>query len=101
VVAQVDGLTDGLEGDADIGQTRDRERAGHRAGGHDQDVVADRGHVACGKLGGDLTRCVVDAGDSAGEVVTLPQHLAQRHHDVPRLDGSGRGFGQERLVRHV
>ena len=29
------------------------------------------------------------------------QLAAQRHDDVPRLDGAGRRLGQERLVGHV
>jgi len=101
VVAQVDGLADGLEGDALLGQARDRQRAGDRARRHHQDVVAEDLHVAVVGLDGGRASGVIDAGDPAAEDVAAGQHGAQRHHHVAGLDGTGRGLGQERLVGHV
>ena len=101
VVAQVDGLTDGLERDAGLGQPGDRQRAGDRAGRDDQHLVAHGRDVAAGELDGDLAVRVVDPHDAAGEVVALLQHLAQRDDDVARLDRTGRRLRQEGLVGHV
>jgi hypothetical protein len=101
VVAQEDGLADGLERDALLGEPGDRERARDRAGRDDEHVEAERRDVAVGQLDRDLPGGVADRRDPPGEHLALAQHPPQGHHDVARLDGARRRLGEERLVGHV
>ena len=101
VVAQVDGLTDGLEADAVLAQAGDRQRPGDRAGGDDDVVVRDLPGRAADRLHDRGLAGVVDPGHRAGDDLALAQLPPQRHHGVPGRDVAGRRLGQERLVGHV
>ncbi|CAM5632039.1 hypothetical protein SAURM35S_07714 [Streptomyces aurantiogriseus] len=106
VVAQADGLFDGLEADAVVGEARDGQRAGDGAGCEDEFVVhhlLGAGALLVGGEGGEGGGAlgVVDGGDLADDDPAVRQDAAQRHDDVPGGDGAGGRLGQERLVRHV
>lgn len=101
VVAQVDGLADGLHADADLGQARDGQRARDGAERRDEHVVLVLLDVTVGELDRDGLALVLDAGGAAGDHVAALEDLAQGHHDVAGLDGTGRRLGEERLVGHV
>ncbi len=106
VVAQADGLLDGLETDAALGEARDRQGAGDRTGRQHQLVVGQLQAAGAVLLGGRRRdrggpRGVVERGDLPDDDLAERQHPAQRHDDVPRRDGAGRGLGEKRLIRHV
>lgn len=106
VVAQADGLFDGLEPDGEVGEARNGQRAGDRTGRQDQFVVRQllgtRALLAGGEGGqGGGALGVVDGGDLADDDPAVRQDAAQRYDDVPRGDGARGGLWQERLVRHV
>ena len=87
---------------ADLGQPGDRQRPRHRARGEDEHVVAD----LLLRRPSAVRTCAVRAAWStevtAAVTIRQPrQHLAQRDHDVPRLERAGGRLGQERLVGHV
>ena len=75
--------------------------AGHRAGGDDDDVVAERELRALGRLHGGRPVRVVDRGDRARDEPGPAQVPAQRHRGVPRFDRAGQHLGKKRLIRHV
>ena len=102
LVAQRDGLLDGLEPGAALGQARDRERPRDRAGGDDDVLVREVVRRPLQWLDLRALALVVDRGDvPADDLGPLEQTPAQGDDDVARLDGSCRGLGQERLVGHV
>ncbi len=106
VVAQADGLFDGLETDAEFGQARDREGARDGTGGEDQFVVAELDGAGALLVGGEGldgrgALRVVDGRGLAYDDLAFGEGAAQRDDDVARGDGAGRRLGQEGLVRHV
>ncbi len=106
VVAQADGLFDGLEADAVVGEAGDGEGAGDGAGGEDEFVVLHRdraGALVGGGEGGDGRGAlgVVDGLDLADDDAALAEDAAQGDHDVAGGDGARGGFREEGLVRHV
>ncbi|CAM5250879.1 hypothetical protein SXANM310S_02311 [Streptomyces xanthochromogenes] len=106
VVAQADGLLDGLEADGVVREAGDRQGARDRTGREDEFVVRQTDGAGAvlgrgeGGDGGGAPR-VVDAVGLADDDPALVQDPAQRHHDMARGDVSGRRLGQEGLVRHV
>ncbi len=106
MVAQADGLLDGLEADAVIGKAGDRKGARDGAGGEDELVVRDldgTGAVLARGERGDGGRAlgVIDAPGLPDDEGAVLQDPAQRHDDVARRDGTGGGFGEERLIGHI
>ncbi|CAH0327840.1 hypothetical protein SRABI128_06515 [Microbacterium sp. Bi128] len=102
LVAQGDGLFDGLQADALVREALDRERAGDGAGGkHDVEVRNLEGVSTVG--GCDHCRAVgvVDRGDAALDEFRLLQVLAVRDDCVARLDVAAGNFRQEGLVGHI
>jgi hypothetical protein len=101
VVAQVDGLAHVLEPDTVLGQPGDRQRPGHRARRHHQDVVGQVERLAL--AGGDAGPLlgVGQPGHRPGDHPAPVQGAAQGDHHVPRLHGARGGLGQEGLVGHV
>ncbi len=101
VVAQADALLDTLHTDALLGEAGDREGAGDGAEGDHQVVEGQLVRLADQRRDdGDLA-VLVDAGDPAGENLSLGQHASQRDDDVPRRDAACGHFGEEGLVGHV
>jgi hypothetical protein len=101
VVAQVDGLADGLEADAVLGQARDREGARDGARGHHEVVVGDPLRGAGDRLDDRPALGVGQLGHPRGHDVDLRQDPAQRNHDVAGREVARRGLGEEGLVGHV
>src|SRR2546421_5163597 len=101
LVAQVDGLADGLETDRLLAQPGDRQGTGDAAGGDDDLVVRHLAGRADDRLDVRDPAGVFDPGDVPGQDVAAGQLPAQRHDRVPGRDVAGGDFGQERLVRHV
>ncbi len=102
VVAQGDGLFDGLQADALVREARDREGAGDGTSGqHDVEVGNLEGVATVG--GCDHCRAVgvVDRGDAALDEFRLLQVLAVRDDRVARLNVAAGNFRQEGLVGHV
>jgi hypothetical protein len=100
-VAQGDGLTHGLEADADVGQAGDGERARDRAGRHDDHVVGQLARGALGRLEGDDAFVVAHLRDGAVEYAHLGEDPPQRGHQVTRREVTRRRLRQEGLVGHV
>ena len=89
VVAQPDGLFDGLEADAVLGESGDREGAGDGAGGQHEFVVRDLDGARALLLGGEGGEGrgalgVVDGRGLADDDAALVEDAAQRHDDVTR-----------------
>lgn len=87
VVAQADGLLDGLEADAVLGETGDRERARDRAGGQDEFVVRQLLGARALFLGGEGAEgrgalAVVDGGGLADDDPAPVEDTAQRDDDM-------------------
>jgi len=99
VVAQVDGLADGLEADA-CSPGRDRQQPEI-----DPSALTSTSYSTvsmCPSIDSTVASSWrARSCDAPGEHVATAQHLAQRHDHVPRLDGPGRRLRQERLVGHV
>ncbi len=101
VVAQVDGLTDGLEGDALLGQSGDRQQSRDGAERHHEHVVVELLDVPVGCLHRDGLVRVLDGVHAGGQNVAASKHPAQRHDHVTWLDGPRSRLRQEGLVGHV
>ena len=86
MVAHGDGLLDGLEADAVLGEAGNGQGAGDGAGGEHQFVVAEQFGAARvrGGEGGDGggARRVVDGGRLADDDMALVEDAAQRHDDM-------------------
>lgn len=87
VVAQADGLLDGLEADAVFGETRDREGARDRAGRQDEFVVRQLLGAGALFLGGESAEgrgalAVVDGGGLADDDPAAVEDTAQRDDDM-------------------
>ena len=88
VVAQADGLLDGLEADAVVGEAGDRQGARDGAGGEDELVVGEplsARPLLLGGEGGDGGGAfrVVHGGDLADQDPAPGEDAAQRDDDVP------------------
>nr|WP_255345796.1 hypothetical protein [Streptomyces chartreusis] len=106
VVAQADGLFDGLEADGVIGEAGDGQGARDGAGGEDEFVVRQLFGARALLLGGEGGEGggalgVVDGGGLADDDPALGQDAAQRYDHMAGRDRAGRRFGQERLIGHV
>ncbi len=101
VVAQVDGLFQGLEADAALGEAGDRERPGDRTGREHEIVVLEPAPRPPVGLEVGRARGEVDPGHPAAEDLASRQDAAQEDDDVPRLHAPGRRLRQEGLVGHV
>lgn len=88
VVAQADGLLDGLEADAVVGESGDGQGARDGAGGEDEFVVGQpagaRPRLVGGEGGdGGGAGRVVDGPGLADDDVALAEDAAEGHDDVP------------------
>jgi hypothetical protein len=101
LVAQVDRLANGLEADAELGQSRDRQGAGNRAGRQHEHVVGQAELLPAGQRHRCHTAWVVHRRDLAAQHPAASQHPAQRDDDLARLDQARGRLGQEWLVGHV
>ncbi len=106
VVAQADGLLDGLEADAVVGEAGDGEGARDGTGGEDDLVVRQFPGAPALLLGGEGgdgggARGVVDGARLPDEDAAPVEDAAQRDDDVAGGDGSGGRLGKEGLVRHI
>ncbi|MGX1131653.1 hypothetical protein RKD49_003843 [Streptomyces glaucescens] len=106
VVAQADGLLDGLEADAVVGETGDGQGARDRTGREDELVVRQLLGRRAPLLGGEGRegRGAVGVPDGlrlADDDAAVGQDAAQRYDHVARGDGTGGRLGEKRLVRHV
>ena len=95
------GFLDVLHANRMLGYAGDSQLARHRAGGDDDDVVAERKRGSFGRADGDRPVPVVDPGHAAGDEPCPAQVPAQGYGGVPGLDRTGQHLRQERLVRHV
>jgi hypothetical protein len=84
-----------------LGDARDRELAGHRPGGHHQNVVRKGKALAHGWLHQNRTVGMVDLRHAAVDQPGLLQVPPQRDRRVARLDRAGHHLGQEGLIGHV
>ncbi len=101
MVAQVDRLAQVREPDRLLREPRHRQDLRHRPGSHHEQVVLEAFPVAGGDVDVDRPVLAVDRDDGAREHPGLVEHVPQRGHDVPRLEGTRGGVGQQRLVREV
>src|SRR5690606_13179583 len=106
VVAQPDGLLDGLEPDRVLGEPGDRQGARDGAGGEHQVVVGQLlsgAALLVGGEGGDGGGApgVVDGGGLADDDAAPVEYTTQGYDDVRRGNGPGGRFREEGLVRHV
>jgi hypothetical protein len=106
VVAQADGLLDGLEADGVLGEAGDREGARDGAGGQHEFVVRDlfgSGALFLGGEGGEgrLALGVVDGRGLADDDPALVEDAAQGYDDMAWRNRARGGLGQERLIGHV
>jgi hypothetical protein len=107
VVAQADGLFDGLEADAVLGEAGDGEGAGDGAGGEDEVVVVEVEGLGVRFLAagegayGDGAAFGVGGDGLAGEEAAAVEDAAEGDDDVAGGDVAGGRLGEEGLVRHV
>ena len=98
-VPERDRVGEVLEPDAVLGEAGNRKRARRRAERHDEAFVADL-ERAGQRLDRHGTSVVVVPGDAPENELGMRAHLAERDHDVARLERPGRRLGQERRVEH-
>jgi hypothetical protein len=99
VVAEVDRVGEGLEGERMLGQAGDRQRP--RDGAERQHEVAPldrlRALVCLDRCG---PRVEIERGHAAEDQLGVRAHLTQRHDAVARLERPRGGFRQKRGVEH-
>ena len=100
-VANGNRFFNGLEANSFISNARDGECARNSAGG-ENDVIVELGEGFTG-IGHDCRRgrCMIDAGDLAGNDARALQVRTVRDDRVTRFNRTGSNFRQERLVGHV
>jgi len=91
---------DGFTVMRELRQAGDREAARDRPERDDQLVVHQLAPLALGGRHEHALARRIRAGDVREQQVGAVEVLAQRHHDVPRLERAGGGPGQQRRVEH-
>ena len=87
VVSEVDRVGQALEAEAVLGEAGHRQRARDGTERHHELLVADPVRSKLALSGHELLR-LVEGGGTGEQELGVRAHDAERHHDVPWLEGS-------------
>ena len=99
MVAELDRVGEGLETEGMVGEPRDRQRARDRTECDDELVIAHGQRPVLG-LDRDFAPVGVHLRRTSQQELGVRTHLAQRDHDMARLERSRCSLRQHRRVEH-